>query len=191
MEQGLPVHFVTGTWGDKYRDDYVTALKSQVPGLICLGRDRPLRTSFEYWWIKAEVFAPWNEDIRPLVWFDLDTYVFDATPFQRLEIDKLHLIDDFNSPQFGETGIMAVPKDTDAIWDAIQTAKIDYYAPDGQFLRNFSHIRLNHVIPGIYSYKLHCRDRIPQDACVCCFHGKPKPHETEGWGREYWLRMLR
>ena len=31
-----------------------------------------------------------------------------------------------------------------------------------------------------YSYKLHCKDGVPEDASVVCFHGKPRPHEI-GW----------
>ena len=31
----------------------------------------------------------------------------------------------------------------------------------------------------VYSYKLHCKKSIPDDASIVCFHGKPRPHEVE------------
>lgn len=35
---------------------------------------------------------------------------------------------------------------------------------------------------GIYSYKHHCKDKIPEDARIIHFHGRPRPHEVmEGY----------
>ena len=35
---------------------------------------------------------------------------------------------------------------------------------------------------GIYSYKYHCRDGLPDDASVVCFHGEPKPGQvSDAW----------
>jgi hypothetical protein len=41
-----------------------------------------------------------------------------------------------------------------------------------------------HIIPmqGVYSYKYHCRQSLPSDARVVCFHGTPKPSEVnDSW----------
>jgi hypothetical protein len=41
-----------------------------------------------------------------------------------------------------------------------------------------------HILPmeGVYSYKYHCRQSLPDDACVVCFHGTPKPSEvSDAW----------
>lgn len=38
------------------------------------------------------------------------------------------------------------------------------------------------AMPGIYSYKYHCRQSLPDDAAVVCFHGEPKPGQvTDAW----------
>jgi hypothetical protein len=38
----------------------------------------------------------------------------------------------------------------------------------------------------VVSYKKDAKEVVPDDARVVCFHGKPKPHECEGWVRELW-----
>ena len=39
----------------------------------------------------------------------------------------------------------------------------------------------------VYSYKYHCRERLPKDASVVCFHGNPKPSEVH----DAWVRAAR
>jgi len=37
-------------------------------------------------------------------------------------------------------------------------------------------------VDGMYSYKKHCRNGLPNDARVIFFHGKPRPHEvSDSW----------
>jgi len=43
---------------------------------------------------------------------------------------------------------------------------------------------INNFIPGIYSYKHHCKEVIPEDASIIVFHGHPRPHEV----KEIWQR---
>jgi hypothetical protein len=40
---------------------------------------------------------------------------------------------------------------------------------------------------GIYSYKYHCQNHVPNDAAVICFHGKPKPDEVNS----QWIKKAR
>lgn len=43
-------------------------------------------------------------------------------------------------------------------------------------------------LPGIVSYKYHCRDQgqVPKGASVVVFHGKPDPHEvTDAWVKQF------
>ena len=187
----MALRFVTARWGDKYGPEYVAALKKQVPNLICLGDDWPFRTRLEYWWCKLEWFAPWNRGLRPAVWIDLDTYVFHVEPFKTLDPTKLWMIDDFNKPKNGESGLLLIPKDVDHIWDAVVTKNSNWRSPDGTFLSQFAHQRMNRAIDGIYSYKRHCRDHKPDDAIVCCFHGQPKPPGTKGWALDYWQEQIK
>lgn len=178
------MEFVTVRQGEKYGPEYVTALKNQVPGLVCLGDDRPLRENWQGWFSKIEVFAPWNADLRPCLFFDLDTFVLgDLSPFDELDHSQFWLIDDFNIPENGESGLMVVPRDVDVIWSARDRLRGE--KSDGAYLRKFPHRRLNREISGIRSYKRHCRDS-PGDARIVCFHGRPKPPDTEGWAKDLW-----
>ncbi len=171
--------------GIKYGPEYSEALRKQLPGVVILGDDRPLMTNFYGWHSKIELFAPWNADLRPCLYVDLDTFILgDLAVFDLLDDTKLWLIDDFNRPDIGETGVMVIPEDTTDIW----LQRNQMHGTDGEYLREFEHLRLNRVVSGIYSYKLHCTpDYVPEDARIVCFHGKPKQADlTEGWGYELW-----
>lgn len=181
----MALTYLTVRQGKKYGPEYTQALKSQVPGLVCLGDDVPLRYGFTGWWAKMEVFAPENRCLRPCLFFDLDTYVLgDLSPFHSLDLRQFWLIDDFNRPDLGESGLFIAPRDglSHEIWRQADASMI---GEDGAFLRTFPHRRLNTEISGIMSYKNHCRDG-PGDSRIVCFHGKPKPHDTKGWAKDFW-----
>ena len=182
----MALNFLSVREGTKYGPEYTFALKQQVP-VICLGDDRPLRSGLKGWFAKIELFAPWNADLRPALFFDLDTYVVgDLSPFEDLDHSKLWMINDFNIPERGESGLLLVPDSpiTDTIWQNRQ----QMWNTDGEYLRQFEHQRLN-VVDGIYSYKLHCKEGIPEGARIICFHGRPRPHETQGWAQDYWTTI--
>jgi hypothetical protein len=175
--------------GDKFGIEYSLALKHQVPGITVLGDDRPFRTELKGWHAKLELFAPWNADLRPAIYFDLDTFVLgDLSPFERLDKTQLWLIDNFNSPRSGESGLMLIP-DNDELCAKIFTTNIT--GPDGPYIQSFPHRRLNREIDGIYSYKRHCRERKPDDARIICFHGFPKQTDLKnGWAYLHWTTII-
>ena len=190
MAQRRPLHHVSARGGTKYPPEYFTALKKQVPDLVCLGDNKPFVTDLPYWWCLLEWFAPWNKHLRPLLWIDLDTYVFDLSPFDELDPTLLWMLTDFNHPQKSEAGIMLVPKAVDHIWQALLKLTIRPKAPAGQFIAQFNHRNLQNHVNGIYSYKRHAQAECPTDATVVCFHGFPKPHESKGWSRAYWNSLI-
>ena len=173
--------------GDKFSPAYTCALKAMVPGVVVLGDDLPLKSGLTGWWAKLEIFAPWYANLRPCVLFDLDTYILDETvlgEFNELQ-DHLWLLNDFNRPHMPESGIIYAPSDADEIWAKVPQAKANHRG-DGPFLGTFPHKRLNARIDGICSYKVDQLYESPKKARIVCFHGKPKPHETSGWARDYW-----
>jgi len=183
----MALHYVTVRQGDKYGYEYTEKLKHQVPGLICLGDDRPLQSDLQGWHAKLELFAPWNRDLRPLLFFDLDTYVVgDLSPFDKIDHSRFWMINDFNVPRRGESGLLLVPDA--AISSLIWVGRENMKSTDGAYLRNFPHNRLNEV-DGIVSYKNHCRNGIPAGARIICFHGQPKPANVEGWAGDYWNEL--
>jgi hypothetical protein len=43
------------------------------------------------------------------------------------------------------------------------------------------------VVDGIYSHKRNCRNSLPTDARVICFHGRPRPYDVkEEWVKDNW-----
>jgi len=178
--------------GDKYGEDYVRMLRAMVrehcgTDLICLGDDAPLRYGFKGWWAKIELFAPENEFLRPCLYFDLDTYLLDDCRDMLVEPDGLWLIRDLGHPRRSNSGVMLIPKDTGAIWNAAKTWRGELV--DGDFLNLQPHRQLQSRFDGIVSYKLDARHE-PKGRVVC-FHGEPKPHQADGWAGDVWrLRML-
>lgn len=195
------MHIVTVRWCDpenpKYGPEFVEALRNQLSvfghDLTCLGDDRPLRDeNLTGWWAKLEAFAPWNEDIRPCLHIDLDTFVVgDVRPIMALDTSKLWLIKQFlSNTHLGESGLFIAPDTelSDRIWER-RHLRNNYYG-DGAYLRSFPHAFIPDAVDGIYSYKRHCQQTCPRDARVVCFHGKPKPPNLEGWALSWWQTSL-
>lgn len=149
------------------------------------GNTELLRNGYEGWTAKMELFAPWNEHLRPCLFFDLDTFVLgDIEDVRANEGDKLWLIRDFYHSHRSNSGMMIIPKDTDRIWDKFTRTPLHKFR-DGDFLNRFNHEILQDTYPGIVSYKADdCREE-PKGRIVC-WHGKPKPHECDGWVQEHW-----
>lgn len=180
--------------GTKYGPEYVAALRRQVAEftdreLICLTdqSDTPGPVSYMVhgltgWWSKIELLSPEQEALRPCFYLDLDTFI--RAPIHDLlePVDELWLIQDFGSKRWSNSGLMKLPKDTNEIWKAAQ----NWQGPwaDGEFLKTQPHQRLTDQFAGIHSYKFHCREHAR--GRIVCFHGRPRPHEAEGWAAEHW-----
>jgi len=194
-------NFVVVRRGDKYGPEYPALIRKQVEAntevpinFTVLGdgtdADKLLVKSWPGWWSKLELFAPWNADIRPCLFLDLDTYILgnidDLVSFQP---DRLTMLRDFNAPERGQSAIMAIPQEVSEIWAAFNADPVKamrrYPGGDQAFLGQFPMNFLQDRFDGIYSYKVDRLQESPRGR-VCCFHGKPKPHQTEGWAKEVW-----
>ena len=179
--------------GKKYSPRYVEILIGQVRSPVITltdqkdtpGEVRQLRNGYQGWTAKMELFAPWNEDLRPCLFLDLDTFVLGAiddilaNPGQ-----DLWLIRDFYHGHRSNSGLMILPKDTKNIWRRFQREPLDRFV-DGNFLNRFPHRVMQDTYDGIVSYKADsCAER-PKGRIVC-WHGKPKPHECGGWVADIW-----
>lgn len=150
------------------------------PGYL-VERQQPLHG----WWSKLELFAPHFRAFRPCLFFDLDTFILDDSR-DLLELEGFYLIKDFYRPQRSNSGVMIIPEDTDEIWEKAQ--KWPHFnnpkMGDGDFLTTMPHKTFDD--PTIVSYKVHCQKR--PTGRIVCFHGKPKPHEAEGWAKKVWTQ---
>lgn len=145
----------------------------------------PLKTGLWGWWAKFELFAPWNEYLRPFLYFDLDTYILeDIRDIQ--PVDEFLMLRDFNSGK-GASGIMIIPRKTDEIWDSVEN--LTFQGGDQDHLRKFPHGKLQDRYEGIVSYK---QDWIQKKrkGRIVCFHGHPKPHEADGFRGDQWAGRI-
>lgn len=169
--------------GGEYGPEHVRWLARQVPGLVCLS-DVPvpgvetvaLRYGWPGWWSKLELFGGAIDG--DLMYYDLDTVVLGPVPVP----DRTTVLRDFYYPHRMGSGLMYIAKaDKSRVWGAWCADPTGHMRRAGRwgdqaFLQGFfgSAQRWQDIAP-VYSYKVHCRQALPVDAAVVCFHGKPRP----------------
>lgn len=180
--------------GINFSKDYVTLLGRMVKrhsgeDLITLtdqgdtpGETVPLRHGFHGWWAKFELFSPELEYLRPFVYFDLDTYILGDIRDIRPDGD-FWMLADFNRPKRGASGMMIIPKNTEKIWEHVKSVPLE--GGDQDYLSRHPHRKLQDRYEGIVSYK---NDVLSHNRMgrIVCFHGRPRPHECDGWARDVW-----
>lgn len=138
------------------------------------------------WWQKLCLFELAE---GPSLYFDLDVVITGSLDY--LEPYTQHaLAAPANWAQSGHGGIQSsvmawngtlkepyqkfnYPIDSKRLWG------------DQEFLTELYGDRYEKV-PRVYSYKYHCRDRLPDDASVVVFHGKPDyPECFESWIKQH------
>lgn len=160
-------------------DVSVITLTDQVdtPGLT-----RPLRHGLKGWWAKLELFAPENKDLRPFLYLDLDSYVLG--PIQKYFGGEFTMVRDFLDCSPANSSVMWIPEDTH-IWDVFMENPQGHMDEAGKrgdqwFLGKFNH----DLFEDIKSFRRDCLGG-PQGSIIQ-FHGKPKPHDANGWAGDIW-----
>jgi hypothetical protein len=199
----VSVACVYKTGGD-FTAEYVHKLVSAVRrhssfalDVLCLTDDKDLRGNFRTvalekdlpgWWSKLELFRPGLTEKKRILYFDLDTLILkNIDHLLQFEAPFAALLP-WNPANRARkqlaSGVM--------LWDhamfsqlfhnGYQPEQLGRYAGDQEFLSEkinvgrYTWTPLQNVAK-IYSYKRQCRHRIPRDAEIVCFHGKPRPHE--------------
>ncbi len=193
-------------WGDKYDPDYAFTLKRMVEEnlsvphrFFCItnqvldgiGTLRPFRPEWRGWWQKLQLFGFAD---GPSLYLDLDVVVTGSLDYLvDYANDSYPLAAPANWAQSGHGGIQS----SVLAWNGKYKdplARFNYQVDshrlwgDQEFLTELigdDFIRL----PGIYSYKYHCRaeGQPPADSKIIVFHGKPDPHEIN----EPWVKQSR
>lgn len=158
----------------------------QIPGVDCLVPDE----DWPGWWAKLLLF---RYATGHNLYTDLDNLIvgsLDGALSTRLSMPA-------NWAQSGHGGcqssVMAWGQDYGHIADRFDPALLGEpggghcgrYGParlwgDQEFITNLLGDPGGEVIPmtGVFSYKYHCRDGLPANARVVCFHGQPKPEQV-------------
>lgn len=156
------------------------------------------------WWSKIELFRPGLfSDGDRILYMDLDTVpVGDFSDLWNGIGDdgKLIMLRDFYHPaQFSASGVMGWTGDyLKLIYNvfnddpdlAMRSFQEGMPRGDGAFIPwalsksdGFQGYWQDEYPGRLVSYKVHCRDGLPKDASLVCFHGKPRPTEID----EPWL----
>lgn len=150
----------------------------------------PLQHNYPGWWSKVELFRPNIFSCKQVLYMDLDTVVVDNID------DILHFRSDFAGIRdmfhktFLQTGVMSWNPELNThlytnFVPRAQAVMNNYPQGDASWIRENS-LKYDYLCDKfprkIVSYKAHClqKDRnvckIPQNASIVCFHGKPRPH---------------
>lgn len=164
----------------------------------------PLEHDWPAWWSKIELFRGGVIDGYTL-YLDLDTVVCGPLNMERLLTDGIEfaMLRNFWKPDMIGSGVMWFSGDNvpTHVYEKFAKQPEAYIAhhernADGPYVGDQAFIwdalgrevtQINDYLPGIYSYKMHCRAFLPNDASIVCFHGSPRPTEVDAlWMKEHW-----
>ena len=187
--------------GDKYPSDYVYRLKNMVERHLTIPHefkcvtDRdidgvdcvpPLTDWPPSWWHKLTLF---EMATGPSIYFDLDVVIVDSINYLENYANET-LSAPANWGQSGHGGVQSSVMAWSGRWN--KPFHVFDYDKDSKRLWGDQEFLTELVgdafvkIPYVCSYKYHCRARLPEDASVVCFHGKPDyPEVKDGWVREH------
>lgn len=177
--------------GGEYKDEHVERLRKQISpyteSFVCLD-DESFDGDWPKWWAKLNVFL----QPGPCLYFDLDTTIVgDITPM--LDAAKEYPFIALRNPMAGVpmgSGIMAWNGEMRYLYEYF-SLRPEFYMErfnklpqigDQAFIHKFKHEETTFwqdLFPGqILSYKVECRESVPEDAMVVYFHGKPRPWDV-------------
>lgn len=138
------------------------------------------------WWSKIELFRIPG----PVVYFDLDTTIvgnldplFSAVLAARQRMFMLNCFNPRNLYGRYASGVMGWNGDFRFVYDDFNLNHMHMYRGDQFYIatalstRDIEPDYIQSQIKGIYSFKRHCQDGVPDDASIVCFHGKPRPRD--------------
>lgn len=158
-----------------------------------------LQLGLPRYWSKIELFQLKGT----VIYFDLDTIILKSINKLAHEIlttallidghcEKFYMLKAFRAGEVWASGIMAWIGDWSWLLEEFDK---DRDIPGGRRSWEQRYIKeklksrgvkikaINDYLPKIYSYKRHCRNGVPNDAGIVCFHGRPNLHEV-GWLEE-------
>ncbi len=149
----------------------------------------PLAYGYPGWWSKMELFCPANNNLGDILYFDLDTVVVGDLE-DIASVRTLTLLQDFYRPTQLQSALMYLPlEDRPAVWESWKRGPkiwMRKFRGDQDFLEpgwGDRAERWQALLPGqVVSYKVHVKKKgkVPEDARVVCFHGRPRPWHLEG-----------
>lgn len=143
-------------------------------GLKCASKRLP--QGLRGWWAKLALFR--TVLTPPVLYLDLDTLILGNLDFVKDYDGDFALLRDFYREDGFGSGVMLWTRPFDYIWNEWlrhgtpdhplgDQGWMEMMVPDADCLQD--------VFPGKFiSYKVHCQEKVPEDARVLSFHGEPK-----------------
>lgn len=161
----------------------------------------PLIEDWPAWWGKIALFKKGVID-GPHLYLDLDTVLVGKVDVSKLTMD-FGMLRNFWQDDMVGSGVMwfsgeNVPHKVYEKFARQPKAYIEHHQrnADGPYVGDQAFIfdvldrkvdQVNDCLAGIKSYKMHCQRRLPSDAAIVCFHGRPRPNEIDAeWMKEHW-----
>jgi len=146
----------------------------------------PLIHNYKGWWSKIEVFRKGITNTMITLYLDIDTVL--VKEINELPIPTCPLMLRDLGGNGLETGIMLF-----FVNQLVEIYKNFEFGPekrDAQYVERilnelgYTYKYIQDTFSGIYSYKYHCKEGLPKDAKIVCFHGHPRPWEVN----EEWMK---
>lgn len=164
----------------------------------------PMQHDWPSWWSKIGLFKPGVIEGESL-YLDLDTVLVGEVEISNLLRigPDFAMLQSFWTEDMVGSGVMWFGGDNvpHKVYEKFAKQPQAYIAhhkrnADGPYVGDQAFIadclgpdieRVNEYLTGIKSYKMHCFRRLPADASIVCFHGRPRPTEVDhDWMREHW-----
>jgi hypothetical protein len=168
---------------------FVSFTDDPLPGV----ESAPVPPMLEGWWAKLWLFS--EEALRGhdrILYLDLDTVFVGNIDEIALFNGEFAILRDFYRPDGLGSAVMlwSAGEQTD-IWDTwLNFGAPKFRGGDQAWIEiaKYDATRLQDIFPGrLVSYKADCdADGPPKGSSIVCFHGKPDPHEVEGWAAREW-----
>jgi len=159
----------------------------------------PLKHDFPGWWAKIELHRPGVITGKTL-YLDLDTVITGSLNALEDLPHQFAMLRNFHNPALVGSGVMWFTKPLEGVYERFLEGPervIDWYDRNG---RNGAYVgdqsflwdTLDHKVeklnrPDIRSYKMHCRQGLPEGTSIVCFHGEPKlPQVQAEWVSRCW-----
>lgn len=144
------------------------------------------------WWDKLYLFSP---DALPagerVLYFDLDTVITGPLDEIAAYAGPFAILRDAYRPGGLQSSVMAWEAGTlTHIWERwLEAHRPEPRGGDQEWIeRTCAFVDFWQAFyPGRFrSYKVDCQEHVPKGTSVVFFHGRPRPHECDGWVKDVW-----
>lgn len=194
-------------WGLLYSSDYVNKLSRSLNKYTAIpirfhcftddatGLDSDIKThdlprGLHGWYNKIYLFKDGLFEGR-VAFFDLDTIIIDNIDDILLSQEDFLILRDFYRPkEYGSAIMIWNPENYTYIWEEYKRQGFPFFAKGDQefiYKQLEDPTLLQDKFNSIKSFKVHCKESLPKETKIVCFHGNPKPHHLkEGRLYEEW-----